>query len=105
MIVVDRSLGELSQALNTLIKYLEGKGQLPDLQNLIVISIIQSLINSYTDIKILIDWEKLIELSINAPPQNQPPLWIHALEKLSKLGAQTQIITELSQKKKLERVV
>lgn len=103
--MVDRSLGELSQALNTLIKYLENKGQLPDLQNLIVISIIQSLINSYTDIKITIDWQRLIELSVNAPPQAQPPLWIQALDKLSKLGAQTQIITELSQKKKLEKVI
>lgn len=101
----ERNLGELSQALNTLIKYLEGKGQLPDLQNFMVISIIQSLINSYTDIKITINWEKLVELSVNAPPQSQVPLWIQALDKLSKLGAQTQIITEVSQKKKLERVV
>lgn len=101
----ERNLGELSQALNTLIKYLEGKGQLPDLQNFILINIIQSLINSYTDIKISIDWERLVELSVNAPPHNQAPLWIQALDRLSKLGAQTQIITELSQKKKLERVV
>lgn len=102
----NKSLGELSQALNTLIKYLEGKGQLPDLQNFMVINIIQSLINSYTDIKIKINWEKLVELSVNAPQQNhQAPLWLSALEKLSKLGAQTQIITEVSQRKKLERVV
>lgn len=100
-----KSIGELSQALNTLIKYLERKGQLPDLQNFMVISIIQSLINSYTDIKITINWEKLVELSVNAPPQSQPPLWLQALDKLSKLGAQTQIITEVSQKKKLERVI
>jgi len=100
-----KSYGELSQALNTLIKYLEKKGQLVDLQNFIVINIIQSLINSYTDIKITIDWERLVDLSVNAPPLNQPPLWITALDKLSKIGAQTQIITELSQKKKLERVV
>ena len=100
-----RGLGELSQALNTLIKYLEGKGQIPDLQNFMVISIIQSLINSYTDIKVVINWEKLVHLSVNAPPQAQPPLWLAALEKLSKIGAQTTIITEVSQKKKLERVV
>lgn len=99
------NLGELSQALNTLIKYLETKGQLPDLQNFMVINIILSLINSYTDIKISIDWERLVELSVNAPPQNQPPLWLQALDKLSKLGAQTQIITEVSQRKKLERVI
>lgn len=100
----NKSLGELSQALQTLIKYLEDKGQLPDLQNFIVINIILSLINSYTDIKISIDWEKLVKYSVNAPPQSQT-LWLMALEKLSKLGAQTQIITEVSQRKKLERVV
>jgi hypothetical protein len=48
--------GELSQALNTLVKYLENKGQLPDLQNFIVIEILQTLINAYTDIKIYINW-------------------------------------------------
>jgi hypothetical protein len=97
--------GELSQALNTLIKYLERKGQLPDLQNFVVIAILESLINTYTDIKITINWDKLVELSINAPRQAYPPLWIEALERLTKIGAQTQIITELSQRKKLERVV
>lgn len=102
--MTDKSLGELSQALQTLIKYLEDKGQLPDLQNFIVINIILSLINSYTDIKISINWEKLVKYSVNAPPQAQT-LWLMALEKLSKLGAQTQIITEVSQRKKLERVV
>jgi len=97
--------GELSQALNTLIKYLERKGQLPDMQNFIVIAILESLINTYTDIKIHINWDKLVELSINAPRQTYPPLWIEALDKLTKIGAQTQIITELTQRKKLERVI
>jgi antitoxin component HigA of HigAB toxin-antitoxin module len=97
--------GELSQALNTLVKYLENKGQLPDLQNFIVIEILQTLINAYTDIKIYINWDKLVSLSINAPRQTYPPLWVDALEKLTKIGAQTQIITELSQRKKLEKVI
>jgi hypothetical protein len=99
------STGELSQALNTLIKYLERKGQLPELQTFIIIAIIESLINTYTDIKVKIDWDKLVELSVNAPLQYSPPLWLHALDKLSKLGAQTNIITELSQRKKLEKVI
>jgi len=97
--------GELSQALNTLIKYLEKKGQLPDLQNFIVINILETLINAYTDIKIYINWDKLVELSINAPRQAYPPLWLEALERLARISAQTQIITELSQRKKLERVI
>jgi len=96
--------GELSQALETLIKYLNRKGQLPNLQTFILISVIQSLINAYTDIKVRINWDKLVELSVNSPLQ-YPPLWLSALEKLSRLGAHTQIITELSQRKKLERIV
>jgi len=97
--------GELSQALETLIRYLNKKGQLPNLQTFILISIIQSLINAYTDIKVKVNWDKLVELSVNSPLQYHPPLWLSALEKLSKLGAQTQIITELSQRKKLERIL
>jgi hypothetical protein len=97
--------GELSQALSTLIKYMEKKGQLPDLQSLIVIDILKALINNYTDVKVHINWDKLVELSVNAPRQTLPPLWLEALEKLTKIGAQTQIITELSQRKKLERVI
>jgi hypothetical protein len=98
------TIGELSQALETLIKYLNKKGQLPALQNFVLISIIQSLLNAYTDMKVRINWDKLIELSSNSPLV-QAPLWLHALDKLSKLGAQTNIVTELSQRKKLERVI
>jgi hypothetical protein len=97
--------GELSQALNTLIKYLENKGQLPDIQSFVIISIIEALINSYTNIKVRINWDKLVQLSVNSPLTQSPPLWLYALDKLSKIGAQTNIITELSQRKKLERVV
>ena len=97
--------GELSQALGVLLKYLDKKGQLPDLQSFIMINILQSLINTYTDVKIVINWDKLVELSINAPRSGYLPLWIEALDRLTKLSAQTQIITELSQRKKLKKVI
>lgn len=97
--------GELSQALNILVKYLENKGQLPDLQSFVIIAIIEALINSYTNIKIHINWDKLVQLSVNSPLTLAPPLWLYALDKLSKIGAQTNIITELSQRKKLEKVI
>jgi hypothetical protein len=84
---------------------MEKKGQLPDLQSLIVISILTALINNYTNVKVSINWDKLIELSVNAPRLHSPPLWVEALDKLTKIGAQTQIVTELSQRKKLERVI
>jgi hypothetical protein len=96
--------GELSQALETLLKYLNKKGQLPSLQNFIIINIVSALLNAYTDIKVKINWDKIVELSINSPPF-QLPLWVYALDKLSKIGAQTNIITELSQRKKLEKVI
>jgi hypothetical protein len=96
--------GELSQALQTLIEYLNKKGQLPSLQNFILISVVESLLNAYTDIKVKINWDKLVELSINSPAVSSP-LWLLALDKLARLGATTNIITELSQRKKLERVV
>ena len=99
------SYGELSQALNVLVKYLENKGQLPELQSFIVIAIIEALINSYTSIRININWDKLVQLSVNSPLQLSPPLWLYALDKLSKIGAQTNIITEISQRKKLEKVI
>jgi hypothetical protein len=102
---VSTSYGELSQALNVLVKYLENKGQLPDLQNFVVIAIIEALINSYTNIRVYINWDKLVQLSVNSPLQLYPPLWLFALDKLSKIGAQTNIITELSQRKKLEKVI
>jgi len=98
------SQGELSQALETLLKYLADKGQIPTLGDFILINILAGLINNYTGIKVRIDWDKLVKLSSNAPAISNP-LWMLALEKLSRLGAQTQIITELSQRKKLEKVM
>jgi hypothetical protein len=99
------SYGELSQALMVLLKYLEHKGQIPNLQDFIVINVLEGLINNYTNIRIHINWDKLVELSINAPRESLPPLWLEALERLARISAQTQIITELNQRKKLERVI
>jgi hypothetical protein len=97
--------GELSQALMVLLRYLDRKGQIPSLQDFVVINILEGLINNYTNIRLTINWDKLVELSINAPREHLPPLWLEALERLARISAQTQIITELSQRKKLERVV
>jgi hypothetical protein len=91
---------ELSQALSTLLKYLERKGQLPQLSEFIILLMIQGLINNYTDIKLHVDWDKLVSLSVNSPMLRQP-LWLLALEKLTRLGAQTNIVTELQQRKPL----
>jgi len=99
-----QSQGELSQALLVLLQYLNNKGQIPHLGDFIIISVIEALINNYTDVRVHIDWENIVKLSVNAPAVSTP-LWLQALEKLSRLGAQTQIITELSQRKKLEKLI
>jgi hypothetical protein len=91
---------ELSQALSTLLRYLENKGQLPQLSEFIILLMIQGLINNYTDIKLHVNWDKLVSLSVNSPPLRQP-LWLHALERLTKLEAQTNIVTEIAQRKPL----
>jgi len=96
--------GELSQALLVLLQYLSDKGQIPHLGDFIIINVIEALINNYTDVRVRIDWENIVKLSVNAPAVSTP-LWLQALEKLSRLGAQTQIITELSQRKKLEKLI
>lgn len=96
--------GELSQALSVLLHYLKDKGQIPRLGDFILINMIAGLINNYTGIRVRINWDKLVMLSANAPAISTP-LWLSALDKLSKLGATTNIITELSQRKKLDKVI
>lgn len=93
-------VGELSRALETLVRFLENKGQLPNLADFLTLIIVESILNKYTRIKLHIDWEKLVALSINSPTYRKP-LWLEALAQLSKLGATTNIITEVSQRKKL----
>jgi hypothetical protein len=92
--------GELSQALTILLKeYIKDKGQLPHLNSFILILILQSIINTYTSIRVIIDWDKLVSLSANSPALFDP-LWLKALREIAKLGSTTNIITELHQKKK-----
>jgi hypothetical protein len=76
------------------------KGQIPALREFLILNIIQYLINSYTSAKIKIDWDKIVKLSINAPSLVDP-LWLRALREIARLGAQTNIVTELSQRKPL----
>jgi hypothetical protein len=92
--------GELSQALTILREYIANKGQLPHLNSFILILILQSIINTYTSIRVNIDWEKLVSLSSNSPAMVEP-LWLKALRELARVGSTTNIITELHQKKRM----
>jgi hypothetical protein len=91
--------GELSQALIILRDYIMNKGQLPHLNLFILILLLQSIINTYTSIKVKIDWDKLVSLSANSPALYEP-LWLKALRELTRIGTTTNIITELHQKKR-----
>lgn len=95
--------GELSEALKILVSYLNGKGQLPRLDILLLVKMgIDALSYLYKfDSRELIDFYELIDLSIHAPPVGRP-LWLEAIKEITKINTQTQIITELKKKKPLE---
>jgi hypothetical protein len=95
-----QAYGELAQALTIIFSFMSDKGQIPALREFLILNIIQYLINSYTSAKITIDWDKIVKLSINAPSLTDP-LWLRALREIARLGAQTNIITELAQRKPL----
>jgi hypothetical protein len=95
-----QAYGELAQALTIIFGFLGDKGQIPALREFLLLNIIQYLINAYTSAKININWDKIVRLSINAPALTDP-LWLRALREIARLGAQTNIITELAQRKPL----
>ena len=95
-----KAYGELAQALSIIFTFMSDKGQIPALREFLILNIIQYLINAYTSAKIKIDWDKIVRLSINAPSLVDP-LWLRALREVARLGAQTNIITELAQRKPL----
>jgi hypothetical protein len=97
---VSQYQGELAQALSLAFRFLENKGQIPVLREFIMLMIIEYLINNYTANKIRINWSEIVKLSINAPALADP-LWLKALREISRLGAQTNIVTELQQRKPL----
>jgi hypothetical protein len=95
-----KAYGELAQALSIIFSFMSDKGQIPALREFLILNIIQYLINAYTSAKISINWDKIVKLSINAPALTDP-LWLRALREIARLGAQTNIITELAQRKPL----
>jgi hypothetical protein len=95
-----KAYGELAQALTIIFSFMSDKGQIPALREFLILNIIQYLINAYTSAKININWDKIVRLSINAPALTDP-LWLRALREIARLGAQTNIITELAQRKPL----
>jgi len=96
----EKITGEFAEALNILVKYLNGKGQLPRLQNLALLTIMEDAFRQEYGINI-VDYDRLIELSIHSPVVVKP-LWIEAVEKITKINSQTNIVTELSKRKRLE---
>ena len=95
---------DLAQALSIIVSYAQGKGQLPRLDKFIVFWIgINALTKRFNvDINKVIDIDKLVkEYSVNAPAV-EPPLWLRVVEHMSNINSRTEIITQLSKRKRLE---
>lgn len=95
--------GELSEALKILVTYLDGKGQLPRLDILILVKMGLEALSRIYDFPAneIVDFNELIRLSIHSPAVDKP-LWLQAVGEITKINTQTQIITELKKRKPLE---
>lgn len=96
---------DLAEALEIIVRYVQGKGQLPYLDRLIRFIIGYRALCRLYNIKEnkVIDIDTLIEKwSINAPLL-QAPLWLKVVENLSKLNTKTEVIQQISKRKLLER--
>ena len=103
MISTERA-SDLAQALSIIVSYVQGKGQLPRLDRFIIFYIgLNALTKRFNvDISKIIDIDKLVkEYSINAPAP-EAPLWLKVVENMSNINTKTEIITQLSKRKKLE---
>ena len=97
--MVDEYRSDLAEALKIIVSYLNGKGQLPPLDKLILINMYSNAFKEVYGIDV-IDLEKIIELSINSPSFVRP-LWLQALAELAKINSKTEIITQTYKKKPL----
>jgi len=91
---------ELAEVLRILVKYLDGKGQLPRLDKYIILKLYQEILERRYRIPQIIDWNELVQQSIHAPPIDRP-LWLHALAELTKINQKTEIVSQNYKKKPL----
>ncbi|MEM4620866.1 MAG: hypothetical protein QW607_11720 [Desulfurococcaceae archaeon] len=91
----------LKEVIETLLEYAKGKGQIPDLPRFFILCNLSTILEKKYGLKI--NWKTLVEQwSINAPPYREP-LWLHVIRYLSNLNTRTEIITQVSKRKLLEK--
>jgi len=91
---------DLAQVIRILVEYMNGKGQLPRLDKFILLDLYQQAMMKVFNINQIVDWDKVIKLSIHAPPIERP-LWLHALAEISKINNKTEIVSQQFKKKPL----
>lgn len=95
---------DIAQALSIIASYTHGKGQLPRLDKFLIFFIgLKSLGGLFNiDTTKIIDIDKILrEYSVNAPVVKSP-LWLEVVKHMSQINTKTEIITQLSKRKKLE---
>ncbi|MEM4619437.1 MAG: hypothetical protein QW607_04415 [Desulfurococcaceae archaeon] len=91
----------LKEVIETLLEYSRGKGQIPDLPRFFILINLSEILFKVYGVKI--DWKQILEYwSINSPPVKEP-LWLYVIKYLSNLNTRTEIVTQVSKRKLLER--
>jgi len=90
----------MKEVIETLLEYTKKKGQIPDLPAFYILANLSEILSSYG---IQVNWKQILEYwSVNAPAIKEP-LWLHVIRYLSNLNTRTEIVTQLSRRKLLER--
>lgn len=90
----------LKEVIETLLEYSKGKGQIPDLPRFFILVNLSKILEKYG---VKINWKLLLEYwSVNSPPVREP-LWLYVIKYLSNLNSRTEIVTQVSKRKMLEK--
>lgn len=91
----------LKEVIETLLEYSKNKGQIPDLPRFFILINLSQMLKKLYGLKI--NWKNLVEQwSVNSPPLREP-LWLYVIKYLSNLNARTEIVTQVSKRKLLEK--
>lgn len=90
----------LKEVIETLLEYSKGKGQIPDLPRFFILTNLTKILEEYG---VKINWREILEYwSVNSPVVKEP-LWIYVIKYLSNLNTRTEIVTQLTRRKALEK--
>ncbi|MEM1768478.1 MAG: hypothetical protein QXH77_03875 [Desulfurococcaceae archaeon] len=90
----------MKEVIETLLEYSKKKGQIHDLPAFYILANLSEILSSYG---VQVNWREILEYwSVNAPAIKEP-LWLHVIKYLSQLNTRTEIVTQVSRRKLLER--